>query len=79
MKYFFLAEIHEREVIRTILSKYIAVFDYFDKTLLVLSATSGGVSIVSFAMVIGAPIGITSASSDLVFSISNGIAKNLLK
>ena len=34
-------------------SKYIAAFDYFDKTLIVLSATSGGVSIISFASAIG--------------------------
>ena len=27
-------------------SKYIATFDYIDKTLIVLSATSGGISII---------------------------------
>ena len=52
------------------LSKYIAAFDYFDKTLIVLSATSGGISIVSFTCVIGAPIGIASASFSLVFSFN---------
>ena len=31
------------------LSKYIAAFDYFDKNLIVLSATSGEVSIISFS------------------------------
>ena len=40
------------------LSKYIASFDYFDKSLTVLSATSGGISIASFATVIGTPVGI---------------------
>ena len=34
------------------LSKYIASFDYFDKSLIVLSAKSGSISIVSFATVI---------------------------
>ena len=34
------------------LSKYIAAFDYIDKTLIVLSAASGGVSITSFASVV---------------------------
>ena len=34
------------------LSKYVAVFDYFDKALIVLSATSGGASIISFASII---------------------------
>ena len=60
-------------------SKYTAAFDYFDNTSLVLSATSGSVSIASFATVIGAPVGITSACLSLVFSVINGIAKKLLK
>ena len=60
------------------LSKYIAAFDYFDKTLIVLSATSGGISIISFVSVIGAPVGIASASFSLVFSLTTGIVKKLL-
>ena len=60
-------------------SKYTAKFDYFDKTLSVLSAPSGSVSIASFATSIGAPVGIVSASFGLVFSIRNGIVKKLLK
>ena len=39
-------------------SKYIASFDYFDEYLIVLSATSGSISIALFATVIGTPIGI---------------------
>ena len=39
------------------LSKYIAAFDYFDKSLIFLSVTNGGVSIASFANIIGAHIG----------------------
>ena len=61
------------------LSKYIASFDYFDKTLIVLCITTGSISIASFATVIGAPIGIVSASFSLAFSISTGIVKMLLK
>ena len=61
------------------LSKYISFFDYFDKSLIVLSLTSGGVSIASFATVIGAPIGITSASISLAFSLCTGLVKKLLK
>ena len=34
------------------LSKYIAAFDYVDKILIVLSPTSGLISIISFASVI---------------------------
>ena len=40
------------------ISKYIVAFDYFDKTLIVLSETSGGISNISFVSVIGAPVGI---------------------
>ena len=61
------------------LSKYISFFDYFDKSLIVLSVTSGGVSIASFATAIGAPIGITSASFSLAFSLCAGLVKKLLK
>ena len=61
------------------LSKYISFFDYFDKSLIVLSLTSGGVSIASFATAIGAPIGITSASISLAFSLCTGLVKKLLK
>ena len=61
------------------LGKYIASFDYFDKSLIVLSVTTGSISIASFATVIGAPVGIISASFSLAFSISTGIIKKLLK
>ena len=72
----FTAEICAREKMSKMLSKFIAVFDYVDKTLLVLSATSGSVSIDLFAPVISAPVGLTSASLSSVFFVSNGIAKN---
>ena len=58
------------------LSKYISFFDYFHKSLIVLSVTSGGVSIASFTAAIGAPIGITSASFSLLFSLCTGLVKN---
>ena len=41
--------------------------------------SSGGVSIVSFAKVLEAPIGITSASLSLAFSLCTGLVKKLLK
>ena len=44
------------------LSKYIASFDYFDKSLIVLSITTGSISVTLFATVIGALVGIMSAS-----------------
>ena len=58
------------------LSKYIASFDYFDKSLIALSATSGSISIASFATVIEASVRIASASFSSVFSMTTGIAKN---
>ena len=61
------------------LSKYISFFDYFDKSLIVLSVTSGGVSIAFFATVIGARTEITSASLNLGFSLCTGLVKTLLK
>ena len=77
--YYFIAEIKERELMSKKLSKCIYFFDYFDKSLIVLSVTSGGVSIASFAAVIGAPIGITSASLSLAFSLCTRLIKKLLK
>ena len=76
---YFIAEIKERELMSKKLSKYIYFFDYFDKYLIVLSVTSGGVSIASFATVIGAPIRLTSASLSLAFSLCTGLVKMLLK
>ena len=79
IKDYFIAEIHQREEISKLLSNYIAVFDYFDKNLIFLSPTSGGMCIVIFATVIGAPVGIASASFNFTFSKSTGIVKKLLK
>ena len=59
--------------------KYIAALDYFDKSVIVLSATSGSISIALFATVDGAPVGITSASFNFAFSLTTGIAKNNTK
>ena len=79
IKEYFIAEIKERELMSKKLSEYIYFFDYFDKSLIVLSVTSGGVSIASFATAIGEPIGITSASFSLAFSLCTGLVKKLLK
>ena len=66
---YFIAEIKKRELISKKLSKHVSFFDYFDKSFIVLSVASGGVSIASFAAVIRAPIGIASASLSLQFSL----------
>ena len=49
-----------------------------DKILIVLSATSSGVSIISFTSIAGAPVGIASAILTLIFSLTTGIVKKLL-
>ena len=73
---YFYQEINQRKSCSKKLSKYVAAFDYIDKILIVLSATTGGVSTCLF-MSIGAPVGIASASA-LIFSLSTGIVKKLL-
>ena len=79
IKYYFNSEIQERKTMGKKLIKYIAVFDYIDKTLVVLSSTRGGISIISFTSVIGVPTGIASASFTLMFSLTTVIIKKLLK
>ena len=58
------------------LSKYVVFFYYLHKSLIVFSVTTGRTSIASFAIVIGAPVGIASAGFNLTFSISTGIVRN---
>ena len=60
------------------MNKYVTIFNYIDKILIVLSAASGAVSIISFSSVIGAPAGIPSASFTLIFSLATGRVKKLL-
>ena len=75
---YFHQEINQRKSCSKKLSKYVTAFDYIDKILIVLSATSSGVCIISSASVVGAPVGITSASFTLIFSLTRGIIKKLL-
>ena len=75
IKDYFLAEIRERELISKNLSKYIASFEYFNKSLIFLSVVASSISIASFATLIGAPAGIMGASSGLTFSITTGLVK----
>ena len=75
---YFYQEINQRKLYGKKLSKYVAAFDYIDKILIVLSPTTGGVSICLFTSVAGAPVGIASASFTLIFSLKTGIVKKLL-
>ena len=61
------------------MSKYAAVLDYTDKILIVLCTTSGEINIISFTNVIGIPAGVISTSLTLVFSLTTGMIKKLLK
>ena len=70
IKDYFIAEIKERELMSKRLTKYIASFDYFDKSLIILSVATDSISMASFAAVIGAPVGMMSASFSLAFSIT---------
>ena len=75
---YFHQEIKQRKLCSKKLSKYVTAFDYIDKVLIALSATRGGVSIISFTSVVGAPVAIASASFTLIFSLTTGIIKKLL-
>ena len=58
IKNYFNSEVNQRKSSSKKLSKYVAAFDCIDKFLIILSATSGGVSIISFTTAIGAPAGV---------------------
>ena len=78
IKNYFIEQINQGKSCSKQLSKYIAVFDYIDQALIVLSATSGGVSIISLTSIVGEPVEIASASITSFFSITTGIVKKLL-
>ena len=75
---YFIEEINQRKSCSQQLNRYIITFDYIDKILVVLSIKTEGVSIISFTSVIGAPVGIVTASFTLMFSLTTGIVKKLL-
>ena len=75
---YFYQEIDQRKSCSKKLNKYVTAFDYIDKILIVLSATSSGVSIILFTSIVGAPVGIASASFTLIFSLTTEIVNKLL-
>ena len=74
---YFYQEVNQRKSCSKKLNKYVTAFDYIDKILIVLSATSSGVSIISFTTIVRAPVGIASASLTLFFSLTIGIVKKV--
>ena len=75
---YFHQEINQRKSCSKKLNKYVTTFDYIDKILIILSATSIGVSIIWFTSIIEAPVWIASASVTLIYSLTAGIVKKLL-
>ena len=51
--------------------------EYIDKIVIILSATSGGASVMSFVSIVRVPVGIAGASFTLILSIAKGIKKIL--
>ena len=60
-------------------TKYVASFDYLDKSLIALSVSIGGISIASFAHAVRATVTITSTICSLAFSVTTGFVKRFLK
>ena len=78
-KDYFNNEINERKDIIKKLNKYIVSFDHLDKIFLALSASFSTLSIASYATVVGLPVGIAGSSLTLIFTVSTGINKSLLR
>ena len=72
---YFHKEINQRKLCskKLKLNKHVADFD---QALIVLSATSGGASIISFTSIVAAPFGKASAIFTLIFSLTMRIVKN---
>ena len=78
IKDYFNAEIKERKDIVKKISKYIVAFDYADKLFITLCASFGTLSIVSYATIVGIPVGIAGASLTLIFTVTTDVVKTLL-
>ena len=79
IKDYFNDEINGRKDIIKKLNKYIVSFDYLDKIFITLSASFGTLSIASHATMVGIPVGIAGSSLTLIFTISTGVNKSLLR
>ena len=75
---YFNSEINQRKSCSKKLSKYETAFDYIDKILILLSATTRGVCIVSHATIVVAPVDIASVEFTIAFSLATGIIKKSL-
>ena len=75
---YFNSEINQRKLCSKKLGKYVSTFNYKDKILIVLNATTE-VCIISHATVVGALVGIASAGFTIAFALTTGIVKKILK
>ena len=75
---YFHKEINQRKLCskKLKLNKHVADFD---QALIVLSATSGGASIISFTIIVGAPVGIASVSKVIIFFSINRNSQNIIE
>ena len=76
---YFNSEINQRKLCCKKLSKYVTAFNYIDKILIVISATTGRVCIVSHATIVEAPVRIALAGFTIVFSLETEIIKKIIK
>ena len=76
---YFNSEISQIKLCSKKLCKYVTAFDYIDKILIALSATTGGVCIISHSTVVAAPVGIASAEFTIVFSLATWVIKKFIK
>ena len=79
VKDYFNNEINGRKDIIKKLNKYVVSFDYLDKIFITLSASFVTLSIASHATIVGIPVGIAGSSLTLIFTISTGVNKSLLR
>ena len=73
---YFYQEINQQKSCSEKLNKYVTIYDYIDIILPILSVTSRGISIISFASAIGTPAGIASTCFTTIFLLQQELLKN---
>ena len=76
---YFIEEINEKKSCSQKLNKYVTTFDYIDKILIVLSATTGGVSLISFTRFTGAASWKSKCRFYFIFFFNNWNNKKIIK
>ena len=76
---YFNNEINERKDIIKKLNKYIVSFDYLDKIFIALSLSFSTLRIASYTTVVGLPVRTAGSSLTLIFTVSTGVNKSLLR